>query len=171
MGVLAETLRLHPAARRSSIPSSRLPVFKWMQPWTARRWRNPLAPIAALADQEGWVIAGVDHTVNTSFHFAERQAGRKQFVRWALTPAGLAECQAFRAAPDGFEDAAPILEEITRRVKLGDCEMRPSHPAHAGDCWRPSAQGPAGAALQPGWRCGRCDAVRQSLSALHSEGP
>ena len=48
---------------------------------------EPLAPFRLLVEQRGWVLLmGVDHTVNTAIHYAERLAGRKQFVRWALTP-------------------------------------------------------------------------------------
>lgn len=172
MGVLAETLRLHPAARRSMHPILSFAGIQVDAALDSQTLAEPLAPIAALADQEGWVVLlGVNHTVNTSFHFAERQAGRKQFVRWALTPAGVAECPGFPGCSDGFEDAAPILEEITRRVKLGDCEVRalPIQPMleTVGDLLHRDPL----ALLCSRDGCGRCDAVRQSLSALHSEGP
>ena len=50
-------------------------------------------PSACLPKQNGIVLLiGVNHTVNTSIHYAEYLAGRKQFVRWALTPQGVREC-------------------------------------------------------------------------------
>jgi aminoglycoside 3-N-acetyltransferase len=45
---------------------------------------DPLAPIGALTEKDGWVLLiNVDHTVNTSIHYGEKLAGRRQFVRWA----------------------------------------------------------------------------------------
>jgi aminoglycoside 3-N-acetyltransferase len=45
---------------------------------------EPLDP-SGLAQQDGWVVLiNVDHTSNTSIHYAEKLAGRKQFTRWAL---------------------------------------------------------------------------------------
>jgi aminoglycoside 3-N-acetyltransferase len=57
---------------------------------------DPLAPVGALAEENGTVLLiGVNHTVNTSIHYAEKIAGRKQFIRWALTPQGVRECPGF----------------------------------------------------------------------------
>ena len=57
---------------------------------------EPLAPIGALAQRGGWVLLlGVNQTVNTSLHYAERLAGRPQFTRWALTYEGVRECPQF----------------------------------------------------------------------------
>jgi aminoglycoside 3-N-acetyltransferase len=69
----------------------------------------------------GWVLLlGVNHTVNTSIHYAEKMAGRKTFIRWALTPKGVVECPSFPGCSAGFDAAAPALENYTRRVRIGD---------------------------------------------------
>jgi len=82
---------------------------------------NPFSPIGWLADREGWVLLlGVNHTVNTSIHYGEKLAGRKQFVRWAFTPKRILECPAFPGCSDGFEDIRPDIELFTQRVELGD---------------------------------------------------
>ena len=82
---------------------------------------DPLKPLGVLEEQSGWaVLMGVDHTVNTSIHYAEKLAGRKQFVRWALTPKGVVECPSFPGCSAGFHAIAPELEQHTRCVKVGD---------------------------------------------------
>jgi aminoglycoside 3-N-acetyltransferase len=86
---------------------------------------DPLAPIRVLCEQNGSVLLiGVNHTVNTSIHYAEALAGRKQFIRWALTPQGIRECPGFPGCSDGFERAAPYLEEITRTSQIGNATLR-----------------------------------------------
>jgi aminoglycoside 3-N-acetyltransferase len=72
-----------------------------------------------LSKCKGWVLLlGVDHTVNTSIHYAEKIAGRRQFVRWALTNDGIVECPGFPGCSDGFNAIAPMLESVTRKVTL-----------------------------------------------------
>jgi aminoglycoside 3-N-acetyltransferase len=81
---------------------------------------HPFAPIGWLADRAGWVLLlGVDYTVNTSIHYAERMAGRHQFVRWALTKRRIVECKGYPGCSDGFESIRPEMEPVTRRVDVG----------------------------------------------------
>ena len=105
--------------------------------------KEPLAPIQALAEQNGWVVlAGVDHTVNTSMHMAEKLAGRRQFIRWALvrdlltrpsllriagrnfaSTAGnerVVECPGFPGCSGGFQAIARDVQPSTRRVQAGN---------------------------------------------------
>ena len=82
---------------------------------------DPLAPIAAFAEQDGWVILiNVDHSVNTSIHYAEKLAGRKQFTRWAIDDGRIVECPGFPGDSTGFNVIAPLLDSITRHVIVGD---------------------------------------------------
>jgi len=82
---------------------------------------DPLAPIAALVEQEGWVVLiNVDHSVNTSIHYAEKLAGRKQFIRWAIDDGRIVECPGFPGDSSGFNAIAPQLDADTRRVVVGD---------------------------------------------------
>ena len=86
---------------------------------------KPEEPIEALAGRGGWaVLLGVDHTCNTSLHAAEKRAGRKQFVRWALTEEGVRACPGFPGCSNGFEQIAPLLKAITRTVRIGSAEVR-----------------------------------------------
>jgi len=82
---------------------------------------DPLAPIAALTEQDGWVILiNVDHSVNTSIHYAEKLAGRKQLIRWAINDGRIVECPGFPGDSSGFNAIAPQLDVDTRRVIIGD---------------------------------------------------
>ena len=125
MGVLAETVRQHPRAQRSSHPILSFSGINVDAALQAQTIDEPLAPIRVLAEQYGIVLLiGVNHTVNTSIHYAEYLAGRKQFVRWALTPQGVRECPGFSGCSDGFEAAAPYLEGIIRTTQIGSATLR-----------------------------------------------
>ena len=73
MGILPEILRTHPKAKRSSHPIQSFAGIHADAILNTQTIYNPLAPIGALADQDGWVLLlGVDHRVNTSIHYAEK---------------------------------------------------------------------------------------------------
>jgi aminoglycoside 3-N-acetyltransferase len=120
MGMLPEALRHYPAARRTSHPILSFTGVRTDAALDSQTLLNPLAPIGALAEQDGWVILlGVDHTVNTSIHYGEKLAGRKQFIRWGLTRERIVECPGFPGDSQGFEAITPHLDRETRRVQLG----------------------------------------------------
>jgi aminoglycoside 3-N-acetyltransferase len=121
MGIIPETLRKHPRAKRSGHPIQSFAGINAGKILAAQTMADPLAPLGALEQADGWaVLMGVDHTVNTSIHYAEKLAGRKQFVRWALTPKGVVECPGFPGCSAGFQAIASEMERHTRRVKIGD---------------------------------------------------
>jgi len=125
MGIFPEMVRRHPSAQRSNHPILSFTGIHVEHALEAQTLEDPLAPIRVLTEQEGQVLLiGVDHTVNTSIHYAERLAGRKQFVRWALTPQGVRECPGFPGCSDGFEQSSSHLAGITRTVKLGSATVR-----------------------------------------------
>jgi aminoglycoside 3-N-acetyltransferase len=124
MGVLAECLRRHPKSLRSRHPILSFTGINAQRALRAQTYAEPLAPIRVLMDEQGWVLLlGVNHTSNTSMHFAERLAGRKQFIRWALTPHGVRECPGFPGCSDGFQAIVPKLEGINRRVQIGAAKV------------------------------------------------
>ncbi|MGE5251837.1 MAG: AAC(3) family N-acetyltransferase [Bacteroidota bacterium] len=121
MGMLPEALRLHPAACRTAHPILSFAGIKANEALEAQTLYNPLAPIGALAEKDGWVLLlGTDHTVNTSIHYGEKLAGRKQFVRWALVKNRIIECPGFPGDSSGFGGLADDLEADTRRVQAGN---------------------------------------------------
>jgi aminoglycoside 3-N-acetyltransferase len=120
MGMLPESLRTHPAARRTFHPILSFAGVRADEALDAQTLYNPLAPIGVLAEKGGWVVLlGIDHSVNTSIHYAEKLAGRRQFVRWALTRDRIVECPGFPGDSSGFGVIAEDLRSETRRVQIG----------------------------------------------------
>jgi len=121
MGVLAETLRNHPAATRTSHPILSFAGIHADLALFTQTLYEPLAPLGALAELDGWVVMiNVDHTANTSLHYAEKLAGRKQFIRWALAGDRVVECSNYPGDSSGFYAIEPYLAADTRRVPLGE---------------------------------------------------
>ncbi len=125
MGRAAEKLRQHPKAKRSMHPILSFAGVNVEQALAAQTLADPLAPIKVLTEAGGYVVLlGIDHTSNTSIHYAEKLAGRKQFQRWALTPKGVVVCPAFPGSSDGFEQITPHLEKVTQQVEIGHATCR-----------------------------------------------
>jgi aminoglycoside 3-N-acetyltransferase len=121
IGTLPETLRHHPDAIRTAHPILSFAGVNMNDAFAIQTLYNPFAPIGWLAGRSGWVLLlGVNHTVNTSMHYAEKLAGRRQFVRWALTGNRIVECPGFPNCSEGFEAIRPDIEHITRRAPIGD---------------------------------------------------
>ncbi len=124
MGSIPEVLRQDSEARRSSHPILSFAGINAGKFLAAQSLVNPLAPLFALEKFGGFVVLiGVDHTVNTSIHYAEKLAGRKQFVRWALTPEGIVECPGFPGCSAGFQAIAPDMEKDARQVTVGQAKV------------------------------------------------
>jgi len=120
MGAMSEALRRHPRARRSSHPILSFAGVNAGAFLAAQSITEPLGVIGALAQADGWILLlGTNHTVNTSIHHAERLAGRRQFVRWALLEDRICECPAFPGDSAGFGELAGDLAAMTRQVTLG----------------------------------------------------
>jgi aminoglycoside 3-N-acetyltransferase len=125
MGIVPETLRRHPRAKRSIHPIQSFAGVYAEKFLAAQTLQNPLGPIGVLAEADGWVLLlGVDHTVNTSVHYAEKLAGRRQFTRWALLPDRILECPGFPGDSAGFDAIAPDLVDSTRIVRAGDATIQ-----------------------------------------------
>lgn len=128
MGVIPEKLRLHPLAQRSGHPILSFTGVHAAQILQAQTLDEPLGPVQALAGAGGWtLLLGVDHTVNTSIHYGEQLAGRKGFIRWAVSGDRVVECPSFPGCSDGFDVLAPRLEAFTRRVDLGKGRIQAVH--------------------------------------------
>ncbi len=120
IGAVAESLRLHPDSRRSIHPAlsfSGVGAEKYLEQQTIG---DPLAPIGALADDDGDVLLlGVEHRANVALHYAEQKADRRQFVRWALTGEGVVECRNFPGCSDGFHVLRQRLSGVVRTAQVG----------------------------------------------------
>lgn len=161
IGTLPETLRHDTRAMRTSHPILSFAGVNAINTLNAQTIYNPFAPIGALADQDGWVLLlGVNHTVNTSIHYAEKLAGRHRFVRWGLTKKRVIECPEFPGCSDGFEAIRADIKHITRRAEVGDSfiEAIPLHPML--QAVENSIKRNPLALLCQRDECARCDAIR-----------
>ncbi len=163
---MAETLRRHPRAHRSLHPVLSFTGVNVEEALARQSLAEPLGPIAWLAEFDADILLlGVDHTANTSLHYAERLAGRKPFVRWALTAEGVVVCPGFPGCPDGFGVIAGRLEGVARRASLGEAEIAliPMRDLlHVAVAW---IRDDPRALLCNRPDCERCGAVRASLKA------
>ncbi len=161
MGVLPETLRNHPKAKRSSHPIQSFAGIGMDAIINSQTIFDPFAPIRVLAESDGWVVLlGVDHTVNTSIHYAEKISGRLQFIRWALLPDRVVECSNFPGDSEGFNSIAPLVEKYTRRVNIGDALVQAVHLKSLINAAVDQLYGNPLAFLCGRKDCERCNAVR-----------
>ncbi len=164
MGMLPEALRLHPDAHRTPHPILSFAGIRADEFLVTQTLFNPLAPIGALAERDGWVVLlGVDHSVNTSIHLAEKLAGRKQFTRWALKGNRVVECPNFPGDSDGFNAITPLLARETRRVKIGDTVIQALPLKQLFEIVIARIEKDPLALLCDRMDCERCQAVRASL--------
>jgi aminoglycoside 3-N-acetyltransferase len=165
MGSLAESLRNHPKANRSLHPILSFAGINVQSALQLQTPFQPLAPIQDISQRQGWVLlVGVNHTVNTSLHVAERLSGRQQFLRWALTPNGVLECPNYPGCSDGFEAIDPYLSTITRRATIGKALVRAVPILQMLDITLDLLRKMPQALLCDHPGCERCYAVRQSLA-------
>ena len=163
MGVLAEVLRKHPKARRSSHPIQSFTGIHADAILNSQSTFDSLAPIGMLADNDGWVLLlGVDHAVNTSIHYAEKLAGRLQFIRWALTRERAVECPGFPGDSEGFNAIAGDVEKYTRRVEIGGALVQAVHLKSLIQAVMQKIREDPFALLCDRADCERCNAVRWS---------
>jgi aminoglycoside 3-N-acetyltransferase len=120
LGPVAETLRQMSGVKRSVHPLLSFTGWQADEVLQSQTLTDPLAALGALAADDGDVLLlGTGQRANVTLHYAEQQAGRKQFVRWALTPGGVRECARMPGCADGFDALLPRLEGIGRRESLG----------------------------------------------------
>jgi len=166
MGVIPETLRRHPLAKRSNHPILSFAGINAEDILKIQTLVEPLAPIGAMWQRQGWVLLlGVDHTVNTTIHYAERLAGRVQFTRWALTPKGVVECPGFPGDSAGFQAVSLRLEGVTRKAKVGSSVIQAVPMDNLVGVVRAWIAKDPLALLCSRPDCERCNAVRDSVTA------
>jgi aminoglycoside 3-N-acetyltransferase len=167
IGMVPEMFRLHPQARRSVHPIlsfSGVNADRFLESQTIA---EPLAPIRLLVAEKAWVLLlGVDHTVNTALHYAEKLAGRKQFVRWALTSSGVVECPGFPGCSDGFDAIGPRLSYNVRKKWVGKALLQAIPivaQTHLASAW--IREDPLALLCDHSY-CERCRSIRQGVAHL-----
>ena len=165
MGVLSEAFRTYQGVQRSSHPILSFAGINAGSILDAQKTHDPLLPIQSLIDMDGWVLLmGVNQTVNTSIHYAEKLAGRKQFIRWALTTKGITSCWGFPGCSDGFEEISPRVADDISMVTLGQGSIKAIRVVNLMDAvCRVLKEDPL-ALLCGREDCPRCNVVRESVA-------
>lgn len=126
IGAIPNLLLQHRDAKRSSHPAlSFVAVGRDTEEMLATQTLDdPFAPLAWLADHDGEVLLiGVTHRVNTTVHVGEQRAGRKQFVRWALTPNCVEEF-VWPNDSSGFDTIANALHPVAVHGQIGSARIQ-----------------------------------------------
>jgi len=120
MGRVADALRTHPEAQRSNHPLLSFAGIRAESFLEGQTLENPWGVIGALADADGdLLLMGVDHRADVSLHYAEQRAGRRGFLRWGLTQAGVVPCPGWFGCRDGFGAIGQRLGGLAGRVDVG----------------------------------------------------
>jgi aminoglycoside 3-N-acetyltransferase len=163
MGILPESLRNHPAAKRTTHPILSFAGIGADLELGTQTLFEPFAPIGALAEQDGWaVLINVDQSVNTSIHYGEKLAGRRQFVRWAVMNNMIVECPNFPGDSSGFNAIASYIKPDTRRVDMGEAFIQAIPLQRLLKAVQELIQVDPLALLCHRTDCERCNAVRNS---------
>lgn len=172
MGIVSEKIRTHSRSERSTHPILSFAGIQLPEAIESQTLEEPFAPIDRLLDQDGYVLLlGVDHTVNTSIHLAEQKAGRKTFIRWALTPGAIYACPGFPGCSEGFNQAANHLTEIASVTKIGDAIVTAIPIRDMVEILIPILQTDPFALLCEKEHCPRCQATRDQLNFQPGEQP
>ncbi len=164
MGILAETLRQHVSAKRSFHPILSFAGVNADFAINLQTIYDPFAPIRALAEKNGWVVLiGVDHSVNTSIHYAEKMVGRKQFVRWALARKRIIQCPNFPGDSSGFNEIVNYLGNGVEQVTIGAARVQAVQLNNLIDRVKILIKANPRALLCERKDCARCNAVRNSV--------
>lgn len=165
VGPLAEVVRRAEESERSMHPILSFAGFNAGEILETQTLDEPFGPIDALSRAGGDVLLlNVDQTANAALHLAARRAGRKQFIRWALTPGGVVECPAFPGCPKGFNAIEDKLQGVIQTAAVGSLRVRriPLRDLiHAASGW--IREDPA-AMLCAETDCALCGAVRRNRS-------
>ncbi len=163
MGILPEALRNHPESQRTSHPILSFAGLRADPILDAQTLYEPLAPIGVLAEEDGWVVLiNVDHSVNTSIHYAEKLAGRKQFIRWAVMENRVVECPSFPGDSTGFNAIESYIRPDTRRAEIGEAFIQAVPLRQLLQAVQELVKSDPLALLCQRTDCERCNAIRHS---------
>jgi aminoglycoside 3-N-acetyltransferase len=127
---------------------------------------NPYHPIEEMEKLGGWVLlADSAADQNFSIHYAEMIAGRKQFLRWALSPNGVEACPHFPGCPDGFHKLDFYLHDELRQIHLEGLTLSAVPLATLISTSVALLQEDPFALLCNDLQCTRCNLVREDVKA------
>jgi aminoglycoside 3-N-acetyltransferase len=164
LGRLPEVLRQHPHTVRSSHPILSFCSIHADEIVNSQTLEDPLSPLENLYRLNGQVLLlGCGQSSNFSVHLGEKHAGRKGFIRWAITPAAVVECSGIPGCPDGFEELDLALQDEIHRVQIGTFEARSMRIITLVDLVEQLVRENPLALLCSRTECERCSAIRNSL--------
>jgi aminoglycoside 3-N-acetyltransferase len=127
MGIINETFRTAYAVCRSPHPSASFIAYGALADELTRppgTETDGVEPIRRLMEAGGDVLLlGVTHTNSTAIHLGEKLAGRRLFVRYALTPEGAVAAEGGGCGL-GFDALQPCVASIERKTELGAATLR-----------------------------------------------
>jgi aminoglycoside 3-N-acetyltransferase len=166
LGEITEQFRLVPEVKRSSHPLLSFAGLNAAQYIKAQTIDEPYQGIQRLMDAGGWVLLiGAGHNHNFSIHLAERLAGRKQFIRWALTRNGVVECKRFPGCSEGFNAISNNVRVVrsSRTVHLSTAQIQAISLMELVDAAREIIFNDPLALLCKDSACRHCSAVRAAV--------
>lgn len=165
LGPLAEALRRLPQAQRSAHPvlsfaavgehaAHIIATQSIADPWGSLAW---------MYNNGGDVLLlGTNHTANTAIHLAEKMAGRKQFVRWAVDEERAYKLEEFPGCSRGFNAIAPKLAWVAQQATIGPAMVQRTPLRNLVDAAVQMIQSDRTALLCDDATCVLCNAVRAS---------
>lgn len=165
LGQVAERFRRHSQARRSDHPvlSFAAVGMHAQEIVAAQSLESPLGPVEWLYDHGGDVLLmGMDHRHNTTMHLAEKFAGRKQFVRWAVGVERAYRLPDFPGCSNGFNAIVGKLAWITHQAAIGTLAVQRIPIINLIEVAVQTIQEDPYAFLCSDSTCERCNAVRRA---------
>jgi aminoglycoside 3-N-acetyltransferase len=166
LGEVAEAFRRHSQAKRSSHPvlSFAAAGVHAEEILATQTLEDPLGPLDWLYDRHGDVLLmGVDHRANVAIHLAEKFAGRKQFVRWAVGRERAYRLPSFPGCSNGFNAIAGKLAWVAHQTTCGAAMIQRIPVTSLVQIAVQTIQEDPHALLCDDPKCGLCKAVRQTV--------
>lgn len=130
---------------------------------------DPYAPIKTARELDSWVLLmGAKPAANFSLHLAEMLAGRKQFIRWALSAEGVQEVPHFPGCSAGFHKLHYYLQDELHTIQVGGCDWFAVRLDVLISTATALIYEDAFALLCNDIHCSRCNLVRESIKTQYA---